>query len=143
MKNRQSQNGFTLVLAMFILVVLALLGGYMLSISGSQQAIPGFALQGSRVFQAARAGSEWGIYRVITDDPLLPNGCDNIDANPTFTLTDPGLTGIRVNITCTRRQETESGNTINIYFIESIASFGAANTQDFVRREINVSVTPP
>jgi MSHA biogenesis protein MshP len=115
----------------------------MVSISGSQQAIPSFAVQGSRVFHAARSGIEWGVFRVLTDDVTEPNGCDNIDANPNFTLNDPGLHNINVSVNCSRRQEMEAGNTVNIYTITSVATYGAAGSEDYVRREIKVGVTPP
>jgi MSHA biogenesis protein MshP len=140
MRFYKQQKGFTLVLAMFILLVLGLLGAYMVSISGSQQAIPSFAVQGSRVFHAARSGAEWGIYRVITDDP---NGCNNIPMDTTFNPSGSGLTGITVTVNCSRRQETEAGNTVNIYTLTSEAVYGATGSEDYVHREIKVSVSPP
>lgn len=58
-------RGFAIVSAMFILVVLAALGAFILSISTSQQIGSALDVQGTRAYQAARAGIEWGLYSVM------------------------------------------------------------------------------
>ena len=55
--NRQS--GFLLVTAIFLLVILAALGAFILTISGTQQTSSALDVQGARAYQAARAGIEW------------------------------------------------------------------------------------
>ena len=57
----KTQSGFSIVTAMFILVVLALLGSYMVRLSGVQIDTAIYALQGAQAYQAARAGIEWSI----------------------------------------------------------------------------------
>lgn len=58
-------SGFAMVSAIFILVVLAALGGFIVSISSGQQVGAALDLQGVRAYQAARAGLEWGLYRQL------------------------------------------------------------------------------
>ena len=58
------QRGFAIVSAIFILVVLAALGAFILNISSSQQLGSALDMQGVRAYQAARAGVEWGMFKV-------------------------------------------------------------------------------
>ena len=58
-------TGFAIISAIFILVVLAALGGFVLHMSAGQQMGSALDLQGVRAYQAARAGLEWGLYRQL------------------------------------------------------------------------------
>ena len=53
----------SLVMAVFLLVVLAALGAFIVSMSAVQQADSALDLQGSRTYQAARSGIEYGAYQ--------------------------------------------------------------------------------
>lgn len=57
-------RGFAILSAIFILVVLAALGAFILNISSSQQIGSALDVQSARAYQAARAGIEWGVYQV-------------------------------------------------------------------------------
>jgi MSHA biogenesis protein MshP len=57
-------RGFAIVSAIFILVVLAALGAFIVSVSTNQHVGSALDIQGVRAYQAARAGIEWGIYQV-------------------------------------------------------------------------------
>lgn len=60
------QRGFAAIAAIFLIVVLAALGGFMLTFSNSQQLTAAQDLQGTRAYWAAQAGLEWGVSSVIT-----------------------------------------------------------------------------
>ena len=60
----QRMQGFAIVTAIFILVVLAALGAFIVSISTNQQIGTALDIQGVRAYQAAKSGVEWGIYQV-------------------------------------------------------------------------------
>ena len=62
-------RGFALLSAIFILVVLATLGAFILNVSSSQQIGSALDIQGVRAYQAARAGIEWGVHQVQSFDP--------------------------------------------------------------------------
>lgn len=64
MKRRSGNGGFAILSAIFILVVLATLGAFILNISSSQHIGSALDVQGARAYQAARAGIEWGLYQV-------------------------------------------------------------------------------
>ena len=64
MSPAQRLRGFTIVSAIFILVVLAGLGAFIVNVSTNQQIGSALDVQGVRAYQAARAGIEWGVYQV-------------------------------------------------------------------------------
>jgi MSHA biogenesis protein MshP len=55
------QQGFAAIAAIFLVVLMAALGSYMLSFSNTQQLTSAQDVQGSRAYWAARAGLEWGL----------------------------------------------------------------------------------
>lgn len=57
-------RGFAIVSAIFILVVLAALGAFIVNVFTGQQIGSALDVQGVRVYQAARAGIEWGLFQV-------------------------------------------------------------------------------
>lgn len=59
------QRGFSILAAIFILVVLASLGGFILSVSSTQHLSQAQDVLGSRAQLAARSGVEWGSFQVI------------------------------------------------------------------------------
>ena len=62
------QRGVGLASAIFLLLVLGGLTVFLLNISGLQHSSAALDLQGSRAYQSARAGIEWGVYRALRDD---------------------------------------------------------------------------
>jgi hypothetical protein len=58
-------RGFALILAVFLIVSLAAIGAYLLTVSNVQVATGVMDEQGARAYQAARAGLEWGAYQVL------------------------------------------------------------------------------
>ena len=64
------QKGFTLIAAIFLLVVVAALVGYMTNIRVVQQTTLLYGVQGARAMQAARSGVEWGIHESIVNSKL-------------------------------------------------------------------------
>lgn len=131
------QKGFSLVTAIFLLVVLAAIGAFMVTIGGTQRTTTVAAIQGARAFQAARSGIEWAIPRLV-----VPNAeCTTITDNPNFTLNVPGLNGFSVTVNCTSTPHTEASNDINIFVITSEARFGNYGSADFVRRRITATIS--
>lgn len=65
MSGQRFQRGFTLAAGVFLLVVLAALGAFVLQISTAQHVGAAYDIQGSRAYQAARAGIEWGAYEAL------------------------------------------------------------------------------
>jgi len=136
---RRQERGFALVAAIFIVVVLAMLGIMMVTIGGMERATASAAVQGTRAFYAARSGIEWGVFRAMPPT----NSCV---ASTTFTLTAPGLEGFNVIVQCaltppgTQHREGAPPN-INVYVITSIARLGNFGEADYVSRTLQVTAT--
>ena len=94
----RAQRGFSLVSAIFLLVVLAALGAAMLNIFTVHQASSVMDVQGARAYQAARAGVEWGLYQQLRVQAPATSTCFN-DATFSF----PGAPTLRqftVSVSC-------------------------------------------
>lgn len=128
------ERGFALVAAIFIVVVLAMLGIMMVTIGGMQRATASVAVQGARAFYAARAGIEWGTFQAMPPT----NSCV---ASSSFTLSVPGLNGLNVIVQCTSTQHRERNDTYNVYVINSTATSGSFGDADYVSRTLQVTVT--
>src|SRR5436190_4028339 len=94
-------RGFSIVAAIFLLVVLALLGAAIVYVTGLQQSGHQLDILGARAYQAARAGIEWGAFQVLD-----PNNTIATAALPTCSSTNlSGLAGslasFTVTVTCT------------------------------------------
>jgi len=66
-KRVKGQCGFSLVSAIFLLVVMAGLGAAMVTFSTSQNQNLAMDVLGSRAYQAAEAGVEWAAYNIISN----------------------------------------------------------------------------
>jgi MSHA biogenesis protein MshP len=124
------QRGFSIVTAIFLLVVMAGLGAAMLTFFTSLQASSAQDLEGSRAYQAARAGIEYGVYQVLQPVVNCPN----------TTLTD--LSGFNVGVTCATAGSspyTEGSTTLTIYTITSTA--GSTTGHFYVERKLTATVS--
>jgi MSHA biogenesis protein MshP len=141
--SRKIESGFSLVTAIFLLVVLAGLGTVMVTFFSVQQQSSAKDVLGSRAYQAARTGIEWAAYGVsATTAGSLWAGCAS---GVTFAAGALGgtLAPFRVVVACTSSAFTEGTNTIYIYTIDSTATGvngAAAGSTDYVEREIKVKM---
>lgn len=126
------QRGFALIVAIFLLVVLSSLGVYIVKVSGIQHQTVNITLLGARAFEAARAGVEWGAFQALDSGACTTT---------TLNLTEGGLNGFDVDVTCTTTSHTETGTTFNLYVINVEARAGAYGTPDYVSRRMQASVT--
>jgi len=128
-------SGFSLVTAIFLLVVLAALGAAMVRFSGAQQTTVAMDIQSARAYQAARAGIEWGAYQALKTPAFSCAGAP-------FTLSFSGanLVGFTTQVACNSTSHSEGGNTITLFEFSANAHYGVANTPDFVAREVGARV---
>lgn len=130
------QRGFALVAAIFIVVVLAVLGVMMVTIGGMQRATVSSAVQGSRAYYAARSGIEWGVSQA------LAGGCAAaVEPAPGFLLAQPGLDNFRVVVNCASTQHRERNDTYDVFLITATATSGTFGNADHVSRTLNTTVT--
>jgi MSHA biogenesis protein MshP len=107
--NRPFQHGFAAVAAIFLIVVLAALGGFLVSISNTQQLTSGQDIVGLRAYWAAKAGIEYGVGTVIST-----SACP---ASPALL----GIGGYSVCVSCSASAYAEGGSTVTIYRLTSDA----------------------
>lgn len=143
MSRSNKQRGFTLVSAIFLLVVLALLGAYMVTIGGVQRATTSQALMAARVYYGAKSGLEWAIQRAtapqVTNNNTASGLCSSASS---FNLTGNGLEGISVTVTCTRIDYPPKGGKVySVFYITSLAKFGSLGSPDYSQRLLEATVT--
>lgn len=133
-----TQHGFAAIAAIFLVVVLAALGGFMLTFSNTQQLTSAQDVQGSRAYWAARAGLEWGIASVVAS-ASVPPACPTSPTTLATTLEG----GFAVTVTCSRADFTEASATPNrfIFQIDAVARTAAApGSVGYIERSISASM---
>ena len=125
-RSLSNQAGFTLVQAIFILVVLALLGAAMVRLIGVQSSTSVMALQQARAYQAARSGLEWGAARAAA----------GADCNGNMQIN-----GFGVSVVCGIANFTEGSQPpYPVYSISATATIGIFGNPDFVSRRLGLKM---
>lgn len=134
------QRGFSLVSAIFLLIVVAALGTFAVTVSGTQHQSAALDVLGTRAYHAARAGMEWGVYQVIRN----PGGITCSVAGASNAITLPAgttLAPFTVNLVCqSYAPVTEGSATLSAYRLTSTATMGTAGAPDRVERVIAVTL---
>jgi MSHA biogenesis protein MshP len=128
-------RGFALILALFLIVSMAVIGAYLLTVSNVQVETAVMDEQGARAYQAARAGLEWGAYQVLRN---------NICPAPTSIALSYAVTGFRAQVTCTAFGPENEGTTpVSMYRITSTGCNAApcgTLSSTYVERELQLTV---
>lgn len=121
------QRGFAIIAALFLVVVLAALGAFMVSFSNTQHLTSAQDVQGSRAYWAARAGLEWGIVSAVSACPASPTSL-TIDI---FTVT----------VTCAQSTYSDS-DTVNMFSITAVANVTGSSVGGigYIERSVSASV---
>jgi MSHA biogenesis protein MshP len=107
----ERNSGFALPAAIFLLVVLGGLAGWLMRLTTATLAQEALELEGARAYQAAQAGLEAGIYAVRVN-----GGC----AAQTLTFTGQ-LARFSASVACTAYAADEGGQAVTLYQITSVA----------------------
>lgn len=126
------QHGFSIVSAIFLLVVLAFLGVAMTTFSTTQHQSSAMDVMGTRAYQAARAGVEWGAFQVLRNGACA--------ATATLPAMPGTLSGFTVTVTCASTPHSEAGVPGNVYQLTSTATQGTAGTAGYVERQMTVTI---
>ena len=124
---RAQVRGFSIITAIFLIVVLAALGVFIVSVTGLQQSTQALDVLGVRAYQAARAGIEWSAHQVLDPNNTLNAASCAAPAMPAC----PGATGpgalagslsiFTVTVSCTRTTATEGNRNVWTYELRSTA----------------------
>lgn len=128
-QSMHSQSGFSLVTTLFILVVLALLGGYMAQITSAQHEESALSIQSVRAWYAANSGLEWVAYQI-----------DSSGVCPTVPTT-LSIEGFSVRLTdCTAHPVTEGGASYSVFDVSINAERGSFGSVDYVARSLRATL---
>jgi MSHA biogenesis protein MshP len=132
-KLNQYQQGFSLISAIFLLVVLAALGAFMLTFSNTQQLTSVQDVLGSRAYWAARAGLELAIASAPATCPAantISNASTNID---NFS--------IQISTSCNPYTEAAATANVHIFQFTSTASNAATvGSLGFIERSLSAAI---
>lgn len=153
-------RAFALPAALFLLVVLWLLGAFVAAISGMQQSGAALDVKGVQAYSAARAGIEWAAYQVLdpertlnpaTCDPVVLAACPGAGGVATLGGLGGSLAGYTVTVQCTLDPASafEGHREIRVYSIVATACNeptagacpGTAPTPGYVERRITALLT--
>jgi MSHA biogenesis protein MshP len=144
------QTGFALPSAIFLLVILALLGAFMLTLSNTQHLTSAQDVQGVRAYRAARMGLEWMAANLCgaatgCTSPLTacPAASTTLDVNPDqFTVV---VTCVRNTAGTDYKEAGPTGDVVrHIYWVTSTAtSGGTVGSLGYVERSLNAFVEFP
>lgn len=130
MNGRRKHRGFALIAALFVLVVLALLGTFAVRMTMTQQHDADLDLQQLRADAALSSGVEFAATRL-----LAPGGCGNV-ANPL------NVGGYVVTFdACATAPYTVNGNPVTLYTVTATSARGVYGTPEFVSRTATFRVS--
>jgi MSHA biogenesis protein MshP len=131
----RTESGFVLPTAIFLLVILAALAAYMVSLSRTSHISSALDVQGTRAYLAARAGIEWGAWQLLRNP--VPS-C--VAVAPPLTGFGGTLAAFTVNVSCVPSGTyTDGANTVTVYQITSTATSGKPGEVDYVERQVQAS----
>lgn len=118
------QHGFAIVSAIFLLIILSLLGGFMLNFSTTQHATSMTDVEGSRAYWAARSGLNWGYFQALdpTASAAYPcsSTCNTATACSAPVAVSPAAANVvmgsfTVTVACTCTPTCQEGTPIRVY----------------------------
>ena len=129
MRPESRQRGFGLVAAMFLIIIVAAVTAAMARLAGTQNVTNALAIQQARAYQAAQAGVELGIYRVLNRQ-----GCAAVF----------DLDGFQVSVADCPQQNPialpEESRSVSFFSVSAIAEFGVPGSADYAYRKLTAVV---
>lgn len=153
--SRFRQRGFSLITAIFLLVILAMLGAFMITLSTTQNVTAAQDFQGSQAFRAARAGIEWAATRICNGAGVANPDYPASTSCPTLPLTacpaastSMAVGNYTVTVACIMNADAsgatiydEGGTSRYIFWITSTAITGASvGSIGYIERSVNAFV---
>lgn len=126
----RAQRGLGMVAAIVVLVMMAVLAAAITRLTWTQQISSAQDIMGARAFQAANAGTEWGMYQALKGSWMGTNctGSQTLDLTSSM--------GFKVTVTCTTQatafnegQDSNGNNLpVRLYVIDAVACNGSGAT---------------
>lgn len=129
MKSPSKSRGVAVISAIFLLVVLAALGAFMVTFSNTQQLTSAQDVRGTQAYWAARAGLDWAIPQVIANNScpaaLSTFVVNNFEVQTSCSTSsfNEGVTATLVNITSMACQPGPCGSGVgSLSYVERSVS---------------------
>lgn len=142
-------RGFVMPAAMFLLVILAALGAYLVSFSNTQQITSAQDVQGVRAYWAARAAAENGLAQVLQPESETGAASFPACATPSVTLSGDLAAFSAQVVSCTRtplstavpnyQTDPLTGYRYVTYNLLARASQGTQGSVGYYEREVSVT----
>ena len=133
MRTRRTESGVSLVAALFLVVVLSVLGGYLVNLSLVQHGGSAMSVQVARAWAAAQSGLEWIAYRAINDN-ACPAGMPVSFDSEGFTI---------VIDECTAHDITEGASGYRLFEVSARAYQGSYGSPNYVSRSLRATIGGP
>jgi len=127
-----AQRGFSLVPAIFLIVVLAGLAVFAVRVNTLQGEGVTEALRAAQAFQAARSGVEYAAYRALNGGACAP---------ATLNLVEGGTVGFTVTVACSVSTHVEGTSTVHVWVFDVRAESGVYGGPDYVSRRVQSKIT--
>lgn len=133
MRIGRHQRGLGVIAAIVVLVMLASLAAAVVRLTWTQQVASSQDVMGARAFQAANAGTEWGMYRALKG-AWAGSAC----AGSSQTLDLRSTMGFLVTVSCAtqttayKEGQSDAGtdNAVRLYIIDAVACTGTTSCPD-------------
>jgi MSHA biogenesis protein MshP len=141
------QRGFSLPTAIFVMIILLLVGGYMMSISSVQHSSTALSIEGARAYYAARSGFEWAAAQATASQASHDAICGAGGTTTVFTVPagTGAIGGFTLSVTCddiTAGQFREANLLYEMDHISVVATRGGVpGNSDYVSRTLQGTVT--
>ena len=134
------ERGFSLITAIFLLVVIASLGIFAVTLSTTQHQSQALDVMGSRAYHAARAGIEWAAYNVSLSPASSPAAAV-CATSPNLGTLGGTLAPFTVTVSCSATSHVEGVSTVWVYEVSSTAATGGSpGDQNYLERVITVKM---
>lgn len=142
------QRGFSLISAIFLLVVMASLGALMMTFVSTQQQSSALDVVGANAYQVARVGIEWGAYQITSNATgsfatTCQAGATSVSSVPLTGTPESGVFTLVVTCPTQAIPYTEGANNYLVYSITAAASKVGATVggSDYVERELQATIS--
>lgn len=143
MKKRQS--GISAIMALIYVVLFAMLGSYMLTLSTTSSLSSSQSLGSMRAWFAAKSTVEWAVYQAVNRPACVCGGncCTAAPAigGAAINFTQGGLNDFQSTIACAETLITEGAGNYCVYDLSIRATRDVPGSLIYVSRSVNVSVT--
>lgn len=127
--NIKKQTGVSIVTAIFLIVVLALMGTGMVSLLSTSQQSISQEITSAKTYMAARSCLQWGMYQTAYTGNT---------GTHTNTFNANGL----INTVCTTNLDSIQTDGLTFYNINAMAEYGAVADPEYSQRTLRLQFQP-